>query len=475
MRWKFFATIILLAVLIGGAFSQGVWARSIESLIDLASRDALPEVRAAAGLALGELLVNSSFSNVALEEMAVDGPSQELRGAAGEALSQRLLVARLSLEELETLACGPTPELRGAAIPALVQATVAAVGRGELSLQGLASAIARGASHELRLARAQALFLLLRAALVAPEAQAAVEAILRGASVEVEGVEIDGGVEEVRAAASDFLAGIYKFYGFLNRLQDPLNDLMAVVTDASLTPEFRAAAGKALEVVFCAQRDKASDVLQRLEGLLDEIKEKAQDGEAEDALQALSTSQKLLEGERQMLITTAEVAGEFTTAQRLERIEQNLAKIHEALTSGDLISLNSAITAVERDLRVVQTAVERAPDVPLNKLENWAASGATLELRRAAGATLGARLLEAGLNIDELMEVTVQGASPELRAGAGEALATKLIELNLGETDLLKMIARYTLAFGDHPGTSPQLGQALSRALGERFKEDISC
>jgi len=470
---KKLSMIVLLAALIGGTLSQGAWARSISELIDIATRDALPEMRAAAGCALEELLVDSSFSIAALEALAVDGPSPELRGAAGGALSQRLLTAGLSLEELERLACGPTPELRGATIPALVQAIVAAVGRGKLDLQKLASSISPGASHELRLARAQALFLLLRAKLVAPEAQATVEAILRGESVEVNGVKIDGGVEEIRAAASDFLAGIYKFYGFLNRLQDPLNDLMAVVTDTALTPEFRAAAGAALKVAFLAQRDKASDVLQKLEGLLDEIKEEARNGETESALQALSAFQELLEEERQMLITTAEVAGEFTAAQRLEGVTQNLAKIEAALASGDLLNLNSAINAIERDLHVVEAAVERAPDTSLDELEAWAASGITLELRRAAGAALGKRLLEAEMEIDELMELTIQGASPELRAGAGEALATKLIELNLGETDLLKMIAEYTLAFGDHLGTSPQLTQALSRALGERFKEDV--
>jgi len=473
LQSKLIAVLLVSSILGLMVLSHGARAKTLEELIEMAARDALPEVRAAAGLALGELLIDSTFSNEELEALAVEGPTSELRQAAGAALKQRLLTAGLSLAELERLATGPTPELREAAIPALVQATIAAVGRGELSLEGLASSIAQGASHELRLGRAQALFLLLRAALVAPEAQETVEAILRGQSVEVEGVEIDGGVAEVRAAASDFLAGIYKFYGFINRLQNPLQDLMTIVTDLSLTPEFRAAAGEALTVVFRAERGRASEVLGQLERLLDEIEENVHEGKTEEALQALSSFQELLRGERQMLITTAEVAGEFTAAQRLEDVERNMAKVEEAVRSRNLVDLGSAISAVRRDLGVIEEAVERAPDVSLDELEDWAVSGATPELREAAGAALGERLLEAEAGVDELIELATWGASPELRAGAAEALAVRLIALELSETELLKMIAQYTIAFGDHPGTSPQLAQALSRAFAERLKEDV--
>lgn len=474
MRVKKLMLVVLLVSSIWMALGQPGWAKSIEELMEIASSDALPELRAAAGLALGGLLLDSPFSDQDLKALAMAGPSRELRAAAGAALRQRLLEAELGLEKLEELATGPTPELRGATIPALVQATVAAVGRGELSLGALASSIAEGPSHELRLARAEALFLLFRAELVAREAQPTVEAILRGESVVVNGVEIDGGLQEIRAAASDFLAGMYKFYGFLNRLQDPLADLMSVVTDATLTAEFRAAAGEALQIVFRAQRARANEVLESFEGLLDELREAAQDGKTEDALKGLFIFEELLDEERQMLITTAEVAGEFTASQRLGgATERNLAKIREALTRGDLIGLNSAINDINRDLQVVQDAVRKAPDVSLDELEEWAGSGATLELRRAAGAALGKRLPETSLGVEELIEMTIQGASPGLRAGAGDALTLKLIELDLSETDLLKMIAEYTLAFGNHPRTSPQLGRALSRVLGERFKKEM--
>lgn len=462
MRWR--ASLLLILAL--AALFQAGWARSIDDLIELAGRDSLPEVRAAAGLALGKLLIDSPLTNSELESMAVVGRSPELRGAAGAALRERLLLARLGLEELEALTSGPTPELRGAAIPALVQATVAAVGRGELSLSGLASGAVGGATHELRLARAEALFLLLRAELVAPAGQALVEAVLRGERVTVRGVELNGEVAEIRAAASELLAGIYKFYGLLDRLREPLAELLAVATDPSLTAEFRAAAGEALEFIFLAERGRALAALQELEALLDELLEEAQRQPAQ-AGQTLATLQGLLRRERANLIHTAEVGGEFTAAQRLENVARNLERMRRALAAGDLLTLPGAISAVKRDLQVVQKAVERAPDLGLEELEAWSASGATPELRGAAGAAFGERLLGAGLSYEELLELVIGGPSPELRAGAGEALTARLKEMGLTEVELLGMIGQYTWAFGPRAGTSKELGEALSRALAE--------
>ncbi|MGQ9477246.1 MAG: hypothetical protein ACUVRH_01990 [Candidatus Bipolaricaulia bacterium] len=465
MGWKVVLLPILVFALSAASFQAG-WARSIDELIDLAGRDSLPEVRAAAGLALGKLLIDSPLTNSELESMAMVGRSSELRGAAGAALRERLLLAGLGLEELEALASGPTPELRSAAIPALVQATVAAVGRGELSLAKLARAIAEGATHELRLARAEALFLLLRAELVAPGAQGLVEAVLRGERVTVRGVELNGEILEVRAAASELLAGIYKFYGLLDRLREPLAELLAVATDLSLTAEFRAAAGEALEFIFLAERGRALAALQELEALLDELLEEAQ-GQPAQAGQTLAALQGLFERERANLIHTAEVGGEFTAAQRLENVARNLERMRTALATFDLPGLSGAISAVERDLQVIEKGVTRAPDIPLESLMEWAAFGGTPELRRAAGAALGKRLLWANLSYDELLELVISGPSEELRSGAGAALTVKLIEKGLSELELLRMIARYTWAFGPRAGTSKELGEALSRALAQ--------
>jgi hypothetical protein len=471
MRWKLSLPLALALI---ATFALASWARSIEELIDLAGRDALPEVRAAAGLALGRLLVESPFTDAELEALAVTGRSPELRGAAGEALRERLLVAGLSLEELEALACGPTPELRTAAIPALVQATVAAVGRGELSLSGLAEAVAMGATSELRLARARALFLLLRADLASPEAQALVEAVLRGQRVEVRGVELNGELAEIRAAASELLAGIYKSYGLLGRLQDPLSELMAVATDASLTPEFRAAAGAALEFIFLAERERALAALQEFEALLGALLEQAQAQQFDQAGQTLALLRGLLERERANLILTAEVGGEFTAAQRLENVARNLEKARAALALGDLAGLRGAITAIKRDLQVVERGVVRAPDLPLEALMDWASAGKTPELRRAAGAALGERLVRAGLSYERLLELTITGPSAEFRAGAGKALSAKLVEMGLSEVELLRLIAQYTWAFGPRAGTSQEVGEALSHALAELWLAEVA-
>ncbi len=466
MRWKV-ALLPVLAFALSAASFQAGWARSIDELIDLAGKDALPEVRAGAGLALGKLLIDSPLTNSELESMAVVGRSPELRGAAGAALRERLLLAGLGLEELEALASGPSTELRGAAIPALVQATVAAVGRGELSLPKLARAIAaEGATPELRLARAEALFLLLRAELVAPGAQGLVEAVLRGERVEVKGVELNGEILEIRAAASELLAGIYKFYGLLDRLRDPLAELLAVVTDLSLTAEFRAAGGEALEFIFLAERGRALAALQELGALLDQLLKEAQ-GQPAQAGQVLTTLQELFERERANLIHTAEVGGEFTAAQRLENVARNLERMRAALALGDLSGLSEAISAVKRDSQVIEKGVTRAPDVPLEALMEWAAFGGTPELRRAAGAALGKRLLWAGLSYDELLELVASGPSTELRSGAGAALTAKLIEMGPSEAELLRMIAQYTWAFGPRAGTSKELGEALSRVLAQ--------
>lgn len=475
MGWKVSLLSALALVLIATlAQAQPGRARTIEELIELAGRDALPEIRAAAGLALGRLLIDSPFTDAELEAMAVAGRSPELRAAAGAALRERLLLAGLSLEELEALASGPTPELRGAAIPALVQATVAAIGRGELSLGELAEAIAMGATPELRLARAQALFLLLRAELVAPGAQVLVEAVLRGQRVEVRGVELNGELAEVRAAASELLAGIYKSYGLIGRLRDPLAELMAIATEPSLTAEFRAAAGAALEFIFLAERERALAALREFGALLDELWEEAQSQKLAQAGQTLAALQGLLERERANLIHTAEVGGEFTTAQRLENVARNLERARAALARGDLVGLRGAISAIRRDLQVIERGVARAPNLPLEALMEWAASGATAELRRAAGAALGKRLLWASLSYEELLELAITGASAELRAGAGEALSAKLVEMGLSEAELLRLIARYTWAFGPRAGTSQEFGEALSRALAELWIRKVA-
>jgi len=388
-----------------------------------------PQLRAAAAVALQRRWQSDPPSVQSLQRIAGDpSASLELRTAAGAVLSERLLSANLSLEQLEAMAAGATEQLRAATVDALVQALVGAVGRLELSAAQLIESVAGAQSVESGVARAQAAFVLLRTALATVEGQVALEAIVNGEATVVSGFSIDGSLEAFRRGAVDFLTGIYTFFGFIDRFEDPLQQLMDLAANDSLTREFRAAAAGALVEVFRADRGRALQALSQFEALLQALLQRLATLDIASAFASLGQLRATLESERSNLITTAEVAGDFTVAQQLnESFNRALATIESALRGGRLTTARSEITGLQRQLQGIESSIQGAPEVTIEFLEQVALTGQTPELRQAASAALSERLSGAGFTVEALIELAGRAGSLQLQQAAVAALAFALV------------------------------------------------
>jgi hypothetical protein len=468
------------------------------------------QMRAAAASIFQEQLSQADWNLNTLEALAGDpNKAPELRAAAGAVLSDELLQFNMPLSDLENIAKGTTPELRAAAHPALVQALVGAVGEQAMDLAGLVAYVATAPSEELAEAAAEAVFVLLRSDLVAPDAQSEMEAIANGKSATVESVTLDGSLQAFRVAASDFLAGIYTFYGFIDRLSDPLNQLTAIAGDKTLTREFRAAAGEALVPVYTAQRGRAIQDLATLNGLLDQFTKEAIQGQSSQALDTLTRFRQFLDAERSLLIVTAEVGGEFTVSQLLnDDVNLHVNLIEDALKSGELLTISSEISGIQRDFRTISGGIARAPDVSDAALEQIAAQGATPELRQAASQALAQRFLQdspgqtmleqlartgtsaefreaavpalaaayiaAGTTFDRLYGWALKGETDALRAAAAQAFIHALAGPNSPMKDLESLANGETIALGDLAidGSKTEVRQAFGQALKKAFVAD---
>jgi len=394
----------------------------------------------------------------ALEQLAGDtNIAPELREAAGAVLGEKLLDANLSLDLLETLASSATPELRAAAEQALVQAIAFALGRREISLPQLAASVGQAASLELQRARADAVFVLLRSALVKPEAQTALEAVVNGQTQTLNGVALDGGLAGFRAAAGDFLVGIYTFFGFIDRFEDPLRSLRTIAEDMTLTPEFRASAGRALTVVFGAQRARSLRTLEQLNGLLETLGEQAVQGDPNAALATLKQFKTLLEAERATVVQTAEVGGDFSARQKLnDETNRSVSELERALNTGRLLSVRPQISAIERTFEALRPSLQRSPEVSTATLRRLAVTGASVELRQAAARALAPRLVRDERDLAALQALSRSAQTPELRGAAVDALAAAW-QANKASIETL-----YAQALG---GVSAQSRAAAARAL----------
>lgn len=381
-----------------------------------------------------------------------------LRAAAAAALAEKLLGANLTLAELEAIATGPTPELRSSAAAALLQAIVAALGRLELTLAALTQSVATAASVELAKIRADAVFVLLRASLVALETQSDLEAIANGQTIVIRGITLDGSLAAYRLVASEFLTGIYTFFGFIDRFENPLEQLTAIAEDESLTPAFRAAAGRALTLVFRAEPNRNLQTLSELAQLLDEVNRLATQNDIEGALQTLVRFRTQLDAERDSIILTAEVAGDFTVRRQLnDEVNRAIAGAEQSLKSARLITFRSELSAIRRVFQAIERSVAAAPNVGEAALKQIAATGATQELRQAAGQALSVRLLRDESNFDVLLTLAGDGASAAARQAAIPALAQMWAE-NAGLDQLYQQALT---------GASAAIRLAAARALVE--------
>ncbi len=416
------------------------------------------QIRTAAAAVFEEQLRRAAWSLGQLEQLAASREATaELRAAVSTVLSEQLLNANLSLEELEQIATGETPELRRAAVPALIQAFVAAVGRRALSQSALIEAVASAPSEEVAEAAAEAVFVLLRSALIAPQAQSQVEAIANGEAVHVADLVIDGSLKAFRVAAGHFLAGLYTFFGFLDRLSDPLGELTSMAEDETLTEELRAAAAQALVLVYSARRGRATQDLVELKALLDQMLQEARQGQMAQALEALARFKGLLDAERALLIGTAEVGGEFTARQLLNgEVNRAVAELERLLRTGSIFQLNAIIRDIRRAFDILERGILRAPDVSTEALEEIAARGETRELRQAASQALAERLWRDLPELSRLMRMAVEGATVELRRAAVPALSAQLIGSGVGLEEL------YGLALD---GATEEVRLAAAQAL----------
>ena len=229
-------------------------AELIQQLNGPGPRELIPEIREAIGRALtlrflterdGEC--NVIWTDEELRTIAEDlNNDVDLRIAAGRALAQRLKEAELSLEELLDIAInGETAQVRAAANGALVNALVKAIKEERMDLGDVISMASTAETEELKIIAARAVFELLKCILLKEEKQQIVEDIVNSKVTEIEGVTIDGSIVYFRRAASDYLAALYIYFG-RERFDNPIEELTKIATDNSLTPEFRAAASKAL-------------------------------------------------------------------------------------------------------------------------------------------------------------------------------------------------------------------------------------
>jgi hypothetical protein len=349
--------------------------------------------------------------------------SQALRQVAANVLSDVLLNANLPLEDLETFAQATSPELRKASVNALIQAYVIALGRLEISLAELAESVAQANRLELATARAEAAFVLLRTTFVRLEFQAELEQLANGGTIMVNGLELNGGLKAWRIAASNFLTGIYSFFGLIDRFENPLDALTAIASDTSLTPEFQQAAGNTLFVIYQAERQRSLNTLETLRLLLDDLDGLITVDTTPQALETLAQFRLLLESERDVMAFTAEAAGDFTTRSELNaEANRTITTIQQSLEDGRLFTVRSDLTTLRRLLQSVERSIAEAPEVSTEFLIETAGQAATVALQNAAGQALAPRLQRDVDDLAALLDIAEHGESEALQLAAVPAL-----------------------------------------------------
>lgn len=259
------ALIAVIAVM--ALFSLIGMGYTVAELEDIAANELIPEISAAAGLALGSSYAETK-TEAELEELAVNGPTIGLRTAASGALS--ILYRAKTEEELMAILTGTAdPMIRAAAIEPVQEYLVVTTSEAEdfvLSdyLKGLATT---GETHEMRLAAAKAYYIVTAndataesaAADAAGEGELAIAAgeILGGfylffapvkTQAELEEIAVNGETEGLRVAGRDALVSV-----LINSdlsAQDLQNILLEILGTKSA--EFRDAYKIALAARFSA-------------------------------------------------------------------------------------------------------------------------------------------------------------------------------------------------------------------------------
>ncbi|MCI2424961.1 hypothetical protein LM599_02935 [Candidatus Acetothermia bacterium] len=256
---------------------------SVAELERLATRELVPEIQLAAGIALGRHYAEVK-TLAEMKSLAVEGATPGMRMAAQIALEHLFVAAGTTRDELLVIAeTGATMELRRAVLPALnrflpviaptVDETAKVTGRPAEELAGKAVAVLRveylrglverGVTAEVRLAGARGLLFLhrihaLRLEKIAREAIAELEPahITAMRLKELEGIALAA----IAIAAGEYLGGWLLFHPDVVKTQEEMVEL----TRTGETEGLRVAGSTALIVRLIAGEMTARDLKARL-------------------------------------------------------------------------------------------------------------------------------------------------------------------------------------------------------------------
>lgn len=184
----------------------------------------------------------------------------EIRAAAALALADLLPISGFELARLEKIALGPTPECRGAAIPALVEAYLALDPEGAGSVTALLASVERAHTPELALARAIAAIVRIQQTLLVvglpPEEELveAITAVLSGSEGTLLGFTVDGSSPIIREAVGRVVQEV--FFSLARVIYGEA--VCQVFEDLAVnapTHEFRATAARVFVTAGCVPYD----------------------------------------------------------------------------------------------------------------------------------------------------------------------------------------------------------------------------
>ncbi len=231
------ALVVLISVVAVFSFA-GMAAYTTAQLEALASNEFVPEISAAAGMALAATYA-TTMTEAHLEALAVNGRTIGLRTAASDALS--IIYRNKTKDELMAILTGTDdPMIRAAAIsPALEYLITTTSDKKDFSLTDYLKGLATtGKTHEMRLAAAEAYYFVQRST-------------LKASDLEAQAAKNDSA--ELAYAAGEALAGFY--LSFDPKTQSQLEDLALNGTSKGM----RVAGGVALASLLIKSDKTAQD------------------------------------------------------------------------------------------------------------------------------------------------------------------------------------------------------------------------
>lgn len=230
---------LVVVITVMALFSLVGMGYTVAELEDIAANELIPEISAAAGIALADSYADT-MTEAELEALAVNGRTIGLRTASADALAIQYR-AKTEDEIMAILKGTADPMIRAAAIePALIYLISTTRDAEDFSLTDYLKDIAiNGETHEMRLAAAKAYYFMMRAS-------------LKAADLEAQAVISDSA--ELAYAAGEVLAGFY--LSFNPKTQAELEDLAL----SGESEGMRVAGGIALATLLVNSDLKTGDI-----------------------------------------------------------------------------------------------------------------------------------------------------------------------------------------------------------------------